>query len=66
MGVEDDLFESEGDPRVLFVLNVVLSFVFSYLVVWGLDFIGAVEFSLVNLGLATALLVAATHLSIMR
>ncbi len=66
MGVEDDPFESEGDPRVLFVLNVVLSFVFSYLVVWGLDFIGAVEFSLVNLGLATALLVAATHLSIMR
>lgn len=65
MGAEDDPFESEGDPRVLFVLNVVLSLLFSYLVVWGLDFLGAVEFSLVNLGLATALLVAATHYTIM-
>jgi hypothetical protein len=66
MGVEEDPFESEGDPRVLFVLNVILSLVFSYVVVWGLDFIGAVEFSLVNLALATALLVAATHYTIMR
>lgn len=66
MGVEDDPFESEGDPRVLFVLNVILSFVFSYLVVWGLDFLGAVDFSLLNLALATVLLVVATHYTIMR
>jgi hypothetical protein len=58
--------ESEGDPRVLFVLNVVLSLVFSYMVVWGLDFIGAVEFSLLNLALATAVLVLATHFTIMQ
>lgn len=58
--------ESEGDPRVLFVLNVVLSLAFSYVVVWGLDFVGAVEFSLVNLALATAVLVVATHLTVMQ
>lgn len=58
--------ESEGDPRVLFVLNVVLSFVFSYLIVWGLDFIGATEFSWTNVALATAVLVVATHYTVMR
>jgi hypothetical protein len=30
---------SDGDSRVLFVLNLLLSFVFSYVVVWGLAFI---------------------------
>lgn len=62
----DPLAESEGDPRVLFVLNVVLSFVFSYIAVWGLDFVGAIEFSLVNLALATVVLVVGTHYTIMR
>ncbi len=57
---------SQGDPRVLFVLNVVLSLLFSYLVVWGLDFIGAVEFTLLNLVLATGVLVVATHFTVMR
>lgn len=62
----DAPMESAGDPRVLLVLNVLLSLTFSYLVVWGLDFIGVVEFSLVNLGLATAVLVLATHFTVMR
>lgn len=62
----DPLAASEGDPRVLLVLNVVLSFVFSYIVVWGLDFVGAAEFSLVNLALGTLVLVLVTHLTIMR
>lgn len=61
-----DAPRSEGDPRVLFVLNVVLSLAFSYVVVWGLDFVGAVDFSLANLALATAVLVVATHLTVMR
>lgn len=66
MEPEDAPMESAGDPRVLLVLNVLLSLTFSYLVVWGLDFIGVVEFSLVNLGLATAVLVLATHFTVMR
>ena len=37
---------SQGDPRVLFVINLVLSSIFAYAVTWGLDFIGVVEFSL--------------------
>jgi hypothetical protein len=57
---------SQGDPRVLLVMNLVLSLLFSYLVIWGLDFIGAVEFSLVNLALATGVLMVATHYTVMR
>ena len=49
---------SQGDPRVLFVLNLVLSSVFAYGVVWGLDFIDVVTFSLRTVaGVALALMV---------
>jgi len=49
---------SQGDPRVLFVLNLVLSSVFAYGVVWGLDFIDVVTFSLQTVaGVALALMV---------
>jgi len=49
---------SQGDPRVLFVMNLVLSSVFAYGVVWGLDFIDVVTFSLRTVaGVALALMV---------
>lgn len=49
---------AQGDPRVLFALNAVLSGLFSTIVVWGLSFIGLLEFGwtlvvLVTLGLMT-------------
>lgn len=57
---------SEGDPRVLFVMNLVLSFVFSYFVVWGLSFIDVIAFDWGTVALATAALVFLTHIVIMR
>lgn len=53
---------SRGDPRVLFVMNFVLSVLFCYLVLNGLDFIGVVGFSLPLLAGATATLMVITHL----
>lgn len=53
---------SRGDPRVLFVLNFVLSALFCYLVVRGLVFIGAVGFSWGLVAGTTAVLVVLTHL----
>lgn len=47
---------------MLFVLNLVLSASFCYVVVWGLDFIGALEFSWLLVAGATAVLVVLTHL----
>lgn len=53
---------SKGDPRVHFVMNVVLSAAFVYLALWGLDFIGAAEFTLQTYLVGTAILVVVTHL----
>lgn len=51
---------SEGDPRVLFVMNLVLSAVFGTGILWGLDFVGLATFSLRNAAVATLLLMALT------
>ena len=53
---------SQGDPRVLFVMNLVLSTVFAAAVLWGLEFIGAAEFTLTNLAIGVLGLVVLTHL----
>lgn len=53
--------DSDGDPRVHLVINVVLSTVFVYTVLWGLDFLGATEFTVPRLVVGTLLLVLITH-----
>jgi hypothetical protein len=58
--------ESEGDPRVLAVLNLLLSFAFSAAVVQGLAFVGLAEFSWTNVGLATAFLFVLTWVVVLR
>ena len=54
--------KSKGDPRVLFVMNLVLSSLFAWAVVWGLDFIGALVFSWGRVAVAAGLLMVITHL----
>lgn len=58
--------DSEGDPRVHAVMNLVLSFVFSTLVVWGLEFIDLAAFSWRNVALATAFLFLVTWAVVLR
>lgn len=53
---------SKGDPRVLFVMNLVLSAAFATMVVWGLSFLGVIEFGWVTVALATGLLVIVTYM----
>lgn len=55
---------SDGDPRVLFVMNLVLSFVFSWGVVSGLEFIGVIEFSWGRVAVATGVLMILTYMVI--
>lgn len=54
-------FESEGDPRVHLLINVVLSALVAYTLLWGLDLLGTLEFSLVRFALGTLVLVLVTH-----
>lgn len=53
--------ESEGDPRVHLVMNVVLSACFVYTALWGLDYLGSVSFTLGRLAVGTLVLVLVTH-----
>ena len=53
---------SEGDPRVLWLMNVVLSSAFAATVVWGLSFLDLASFTLVNVATLASLLIALTYL----
>lgn len=53
--------DTQGDPRVHFVINLVLSAVFVYVVLIGLEFIGAVEYTLPRFAAGTLVLMLITH-----
>ena len=53
---------SEGDPRVLWVMNVALSSAFAAVVVWGLSHLDLAAFTLANVATLGALVVAVTYL----
>ncbi|MCQ4334052.1 hypothetical protein KM295_11295 [Natronomonas sp. F2-12] len=61
-GFDEGISGSRGDPRVLFLLNVVLSASFGATVVWGLSLLDAAELSLMNVATATVVLFALTYL----
>jgi len=60
-GFEEGASGTQGDPRVLIALNVLLSTAFAAMVVWGLSLIGAAEFSLINVATGAILLVAISY-----
>jgi hypothetical protein len=57
--------ESEGDPRVHFVMNLVLSAMFAYILLWGLDFLEMLEFTVLRLGLVTATVMGLTQILVL-
>jgi hypothetical protein len=60
-GFEAGASQSQGDPRVLVALNIVLSVSFSATVVWGLDLLGAADLTLINVATGAILLFALTY-----
>ena len=57
---------SQGDIRVLLVLDVVLSFLFSWLVLSGLAFVDLTTFTWSKVAIATAALSLITYLAVLR
>ena len=51
---------------MLLALDLVLSLVFASAVVWGLDFIGVVEFTARNVAVGTVGLAVLTYLVVLR
>ena len=60
-GFEEGASGTRGDPRVLVGMNVVLSTAFAATVVWGLSYVGSVEFTLVNVATGAILLAAVSY-----
>lgn len=58
--------ESEGDPRVLFVMNLVLSAAFASVVVAGLALLDTLEFTWSTVAAATLALTVITWIVVMR
>lgn len=61
-GLREGLESSHGDPRVLLVLNAVLSMLFAWMLVTGADFVGMLEFSLASIAIVAGGLFVLTHL----
>lgn len=57
---------SDGDIRVLLVLDLLLSLAFASVVLWGLDFIGEAEFTLRNLAVGTLAIAVLTYVVVLR
>ena len=57
---------SEGDIRVLLVMDFLLSALFGTAVVWGLAFLDYLVFSWRTVALATLALAALTYLAVLR
>ncbi len=60
-GFSEGLSSSEGDPRVLFAMNAILSALFAWSIIWGLSFLGLVSFTLINVATAAVLLFTMTY-----
>jgi len=60
-GFEAGTSQSKGDPRVLIAMNIVLSTGFAASIVWGLDLLGAVDLTLINVATGAILLFALTY-----
>lgn len=53
-GFREGLESSPGDPRVVAVLNAILSITFAWLLVWGGSVVGVLEYGLATVGLVAA------------
>jgi len=52
---------SRGDPRVLFVMNLVLSSLFAVGIVWGLAFLDIMALTVWNVASLAVVLMAMTY-----
>jgi hypothetical protein len=51
----------EGDPRVVFAMNVILSSLFATVVVYGLSYVDLMAFTFVNVATAALVLISITY-----
>jgi len=65
-GIRDGVEESKGDPRLLLLLNAVLSAWFAWTAVWGLDLLNIVSFTRTNVVTLALIIFALTYVAVLR
>ena len=60
--ITDGMESSRGDPKLLIVLNLVLSAVFAYIVLWLSEFVGLTSFTFDRYLAFTLILVVVTFI----
>lgn len=54
----------KGDPRVFWILNLILSFIFAYTVLLGLEFLVDFEYDWITIILLTVIVMIISHLMV--
>ncbi|MFB6069464.1 MAG: hypothetical protein ABEJ76_00460 [Halanaeroarchaeum sp.] len=57
---------ARGDIRVLIAMNLILSAIYASVIVWGLDYLGMVAFTLENVAVGTAIVALITYILVLR
>ena len=65
-GFEAAAERSEGNPWVVHGLNAVLSTLFALTIVWGLDYVGSLAFTPINVATAAVLIFTGAYLMSVR
>ncbi len=60
-GFRDGIDASQGDPRVLLAINVVLSTLFGWTIIGGLSVLDLATFDLLNVATAAIIVFAVTY-----
>lgn len=56
----------EGDPRVYWIINLILSFFFAWMILWGIEFLTEFEWDWITLILTTIIIAIVSHLLVGR
>lgn len=65
-GIRDGVEDSKGDPRLVLLLNAILSTWFAWTVLWGLDLLDVVTFSAQNVAALALIIFALTYVVVLR
>jgi hypothetical protein len=65
-GIREGVEDSKGDPRLILLLNAVLSAWFAWTVVWGLDRLGVTALNAANVGALALIIFGVTYVAVLR
>lgn len=65
-GIREGVEGSKGDPRLLLLLNAVLSAWFAWTVSWGLDMLDIASLTTANVGALALIIFVLTYVLVLR